>query len=588
MASGPGGRRRTFLAGAAGALTATAGCLGNVRNILGRERTSQLSLSIATLPASKDPYAVRIANRLADNLEIAGISTLVDPMAPDVLFREILINHDFDLYVARYPSRGYPDELRSMLYSSYAEESGWQNPFGFSDLGFDDLLDEQRTVEEGDRIEIVHEIQRRIIREQPFTVVCSPDYIGAVRNDRFDGWLNGGPVRPTDYFQLDSVGSETTLRLLLGEKYATRNRNPIAVEYRSQENVTGLLYDPLVRPVRNHPDVVPWLARTIEWEDGDTLSATIRIRETPWHDGETVTARDVAFTYEFLSDTSLGEFETPVPTPWRRGRISLVDSVDVRSDRRLRIDFTTGNRSVAKRALLVPILPKHIWRDRTDTAELAGIELGGPTTEALVTPNEAAIGSGPLRFVEADVDQSLSLATFPEHFVFRGDNGAILDRLTGEVPFDRIEFTVVPSNDAAVQVLVEDRADATADGLEASVVPRIIREDDISLTTRDTDSFYHIGYNCRQAPMTDPNFRRAVARHVDRETTVSDSLDGYGVPSEVPLEGRWTPEDLRWDGEASLPFFGTDGTLDAEAAREAFQEAGYQYEDEELVRRTTA
>ena len=131
-------------------------------------------------------------------------------------------------------------------------------------------------------------------------------------------------------------------------------------------------------------------------------------------------------------------------------------------------------------------------------------------------------------------------------------------------------------------------ADATADGLEASVVPRIIREDDISLTTRDTDSFYHIGYNCRQAPMTDPNFRRAVARHIDRETTVSDSLDGYGVPSEAPLEGRWTPEDLRWDGEASLPFFGTDGALDAEAAREAFQEAGYQYEDEELVRRTTS
>ena len=586
MASGPYGRR-ALLAGAAGVLASTAGCAGNVRNLLGRRGADQLSLSIRTLPASEDPYAVRIATGLADHLRAAGIETMVDPVRPDVLFRDVLVNHDFDLYVARYPSYGDPDELRSMLYSTYAEEAGWQNPFGFSDLAFDDLLDEQRSLEGDDRIERVHEIQRRIVREQPFTVVCFPDYLGAVRDDRFDGWPPGGPARPPEYFRLDRVGSESTLRLLLANDRITRNRNPIAVEYRDRGNLIGLLYDPLIWPRRDGPgpEPIPWLARTVTWEGEVTLSATVRLRETPWHDGEPVTAEDVAFTYEFLRDTSLGEFDTPIPTPWRRGRVSLVDSTEILDDRRLRIEFVTGNRSVARRALVVPILPAHVWRERTDPADLAGIELGGPTTQALVDSNEAAIGSGPLRFVDASVDESLSLEVFPDHFLYTGRDAGIPDRIVDGRSFDRIEFTVVPSHDVAAQILSDDGADATADGLRASVVPRIVRNRDVSLTSRGSDAFYHVGYNCRRAPMVDPNFRRAVARHVDREVAVSESLEGYGIPSETSLKGRWVPNDLRWDGEASLPFFGTDGEFDAAAAREAFQDAGYHYDDDRLVRR---
>jgi peptide/nickel transport system substrate-binding protein len=591
MVFGSGGRRRAFLAGVAGAATATAGCLGNVRNLLGRQGVDQLSLSIATLPASEDPYAVRIATRLADNLRASGIETMVDPVRPDVLFRDILINQDFDLYVARYPSHGAPDELRSMLYSPYAEESGWQNPFGFTDLTLDDLLDQQRSTEGADRIGMIHEIQRRVVREQPFTVVCFPDHLGAVRDDRFDGWPPGGPGRPPDYFRLHRVGSETTLQLLLGNDRITRNRNPIAVEYRDQGKFTGLLYDPLVWPGREDveasPDPIPWLARTVAWEGDETLSATVQVRETPWHDGEPVTAEDVAFTYEFLGDTSLGEFETPVPTPWRRGRVSLVDATDVLDDRRIRIAFTTRNRSIARRALVVPILPRHIWRERTDPADIAGIELGGPTTQALVASNEAAVGSGPLQFVDGDAGESLSLEAFPDHFLYTGRNENIPDRLSEERPFDRIEFTVAPSHDAVVQILSDDGADAAADGLRASVVPRIVRDDDVSLTTRATASFYHIGYNCRRAPLVDPNFRRTIARHIHRETAVLDSLEGYGIPSEAPLKGQWVPDNLLWDGEANLPFFGTDGEFDEEAAMEAFQEAGYQYDGDRLIRRET-
>ncbi len=585
MAPDDGIRRRSILAGATGAVASTSGCIGELRNIVGRERTGQLSLRISTVPAGDDPYAVRIANRLADDIERSGIATTVDLMAPDVLLREVLINHDFDIYVARYPSQGDPDELRSMLFSAYGEEPGWQNPFGFSDLGIDELLDEQRAAEGDERTETTREIQRRIVEQQPFTVVGFPERIGATRADRFAGWPESGPAKATEYLRLERVGEASTVEMLLRNDRITRNRNPIAAEYRDQGDPTGLLYEPLARSVGDDGRPLPWLARSITWDDTDPASATIRLRTTGWHDGEAVTASDVAFTYEFLADTSLGEFDSPAPTPWRRGRVSLVESVSAVSDAELRMTFGTGNRTVARRALSVPILPEHVWRERAGTADLAGIDLVGQTTEALVHSNEEPIGNGPLRFEDAVADESMSLTTFEDHFLYTGDTDGIPARFIGDRQLDRIEFTVVPSHEAAVEVLANGDADATADGLQASVVPTITQTPELSLGIRLDDPFYHVGYNCRRSPMTDPRFRQIVARHIDRAFIIEESLDGYGIPSEVPLKQQWRPEELRWDGGASLPFFGTNGDLDVESARAAFRDAGYQYEDEELIRR---
>jgi peptide/nickel transport system substrate-binding protein len=577
--------RRAFLAGATGTLAAASGCVGEIRNLVGRQRTNQLSLSIKVPPAGEDPYAVRIANHLADNLSESGIGTIVDPISSDVLLRDILVNHDFDLYVARYPSQGEPDELRSMLHSSYGEEAGWQNPFGFSSIDVDELLDQQRTTEGEDRVDTVHELQRQIVQTQPFTVLAFPDRIGAVRTDRFDGWPTGGLSAPTDYLQLERVGETTTLQPLLRNERITRNRNPLAVEYRDQGDLTGLLYEPLVRSVDGVDEPIPWLARRIEWDESEPAAATVTLRQTLWHDGEPVTADDVAFTYEFLRDTSLGAFDSAVPTPWRRGRASLVDGVSVHSDGQFSIECTTPNRKLAYRALSVPILPEHIWRDRAESTEVAGIDIAGQTTEALVSSNEEAIGSGPVRFDEAVTDESLSFTAFEDHFLRTDDVDGIPPQFVGGGAFDRIEFTVTPSHDAAVELLVNDQADASADGLQASVVPRIARSAGVSLTIQQADPFYHLGFNCRRAPMTDPRFRRITAQHIDRAYVVAESIEGYGIPSEAPLKGKWTPQDLKWSGEASLPFFGDDGRLDVEAAREAFREAGYQYEEEQLVRR---
>jgi peptide/nickel transport system substrate-binding protein len=588
MAAGPSVRRRALLAGGAGSLAATSGCVGELRNLLGRESTRQLELTILTTPAADDPYAVRVANHLADNLERAGMAAFVDLRSPDVLLRDVLINQDYEIYVTPYPSEGTPDELRTLLHSSYGEEAGWQNPFGFSDLNVDDLLEEQRRVAGEDREAVVGEIQEAVVRTQPFTCVAFRDRITGYRTDRFTRWSVGGPNQLTDYLMLERVGEADTLKMILGDARVTRNRNPIAVEHRSGGHLVDLLYEPLLRTLDSGIEPTPWLARNVEWNEEGALSATVELRETPWHDGEPVTAEDVAFTYEFLNDTSLGEFDSPVPTPWRRGRVSLVESARSIDEATVRLEFATPHPEVAIGALGVPVLPAHVWRERTARADLAGINVGGPTTEAVVWSNEEPVGSGPLRFEEAAPDQRVVFAAFEDHFLETGDVEGIPETLAGGLPFERAVFRVAPSHDAAVQLLESDEADASADGLSASVVPRIGRNEALSLTIDRSDDFYHVGYNCRNAPLSDPNFRRVLARLLDREYLVSDAFGDFAAPTETPLQDPWTPEHLAWDGEATLGFFGDGGDPDVEVAREAFREAGYNYEDEQLVRRGAA
>lgn len=231
----------------------------------------------------------------------------------------------------------------------------------------------------------------------------------------------------------------------------TQNWNPIAAEYRRYGTFTSLLYDRLV--LVDDGEVIPWLAA--DWEQVGDAGVKISLREADWHDGEPVTAEDVAFTYEFLQDTSLGTTESPVPTPTFRGRVSAVETATAIDETTVRLTLDGVNDAVGMRALQVPILPKHVWGERTDMATIAGFEFDAETTEAVVTNNENPIGSGPVRFVEATPEESVVFERNPDHFLVRAADGGesagdatdplteISERFHGKPAFGRLEIEVM-------------------------------------------------------------------------------------------------------------------------------------------------
>lgn len=585
--------RRAVLA-AVGAGVATGGCLDRLGGLTGGGSARQVSLTVKAPARDDDPFADGIAREVTSWLQTAGMSTSLASLAPSELRAQVLEDHEFELFVSRVPARFRdPDALYSLLHSRYAVGSGWNNPFGLTSEEIDDLLDGQRRRSGQDREAAVGDLARAVAEREPFSVVCFPAEIRAARRDRFVGFSGASLDEPTGLLSLQRAESEgsddgadsraATLHLATTDELATETLNPLSTAGDASTAITRLLYDPLGR--RLDDGLVPWLA--VEWtftDDGDAPRGTVRLREDAvWHDGEPVTADDVAFTYAFMADVRLASDDDPIPVPRFLGRTSLVDEVIVVDDRTATIRFVDCDGSVARRALTVPILPEHVWRERTEPADGDGGQRFA--ADVLETSNVPPVGSGPLAYGGNVPGERLSLERNEEHFLSDAALTPPLDQFAGRPAFDRLVFEVVGAHTAAVERVASGNADGTVTPLSPETVPRVARAEALRLYTDDTDAFYVVGYNARREHLSNPQFRVVLGGLLDQDALVRSVFQGYATPAASPLEGTpWLPEPLHWAGEDPVtPFLGTDGDLDVERVRDAFRDVGYRYDDDALV-----
>src|SRR6056297_2084292 len=564
--------RRSLLAGLTGGLAATSGCLSRIRSLVGRNRPSDVSLSIKTLPVDQDPYAIAIARQLSAWFEAAGIRASIQPITAEELYRQTLVNQEFDVFVGQYPgSFADPDAFYSLLHSTYSVESGLQNPFGYTNLMMDDLLEQQRRETGNQRTETVTRIQRRLVQVCPFLVLGFPNVIRAARTDRFTGWNGVFEPSPVNLLGLNRTDeSATRLRATTPDDRPMANLNPLMSSYRGPSDITDLLYDALAYRYRG--TLYPWAATNWEWTGEDPLELEVTLRDDlTWHDGQRLTASDAAFTYRLLQDTSLGSISETVPTFRYRGRSSLVESADAVDDVTVRIQFDDCSRQAARRVLTVPVLPEHIWTDRTNKATVSGVDVGVTTTNALVTSNIPPVGSGPLEFSSVTQGQTLVLERFDDHFLETTEETGLPSELSDGLAFEEFELQFVGSDSSAVDLIVNDEADVKALGVGPDLTPTIGRATDVSLNLDRSGAFYFVGFNTRRPPLTNPRFRSTLNRLVDRDALAESVFDGYVDPAASPMAGTpWLPPDLSWDrSDPVTDFLGTDGAVDPERAQKA-------------------
>jgi peptide/nickel transport system substrate-binding protein len=590
--NGPNITRRQLLGGAAAlSLGSTSGCIQRIRSILNRDSPSAVTLSVTAPPADADRMATLLARHLVENLEAVGINATLNILPATELYREVLLNGNFDLFVAQIPPMDDPQALYSLLHSVYAIEPGWQNPYRYADLGADELLERQRSSAGDQRREAVGEFLRVLCRNQPLTTVAYPDEIRAVRTDNFTGWENRPLQNPLSYLALEraagvSRSEELPLRLAVADSRMSQNLNPLSVEYRQMNPVTDLLYDPLVR--RMEDELIPWLATEYSVETSRRLRVSLRPGQR-WHDGTSLTADDVAFTYRFLADTSLGKVAQTIPAPRFQAWSGLVSDAHAIDDTTVELSLVDASEEVAVQALTVPLFPEHIWRDLTEVADIQGIEGSGNVTEAIVNSNTEPVGSGPLAVENVSAGESVVLRPFEDHFLQRG--AGLLDdvpeEFVGEPAFDSLEFVMVPSNETAVNQVAQGEIDATATSVDPreAIIERIIGASGVSQFTEQSRSPYQIGFNTGFAPFSNPHFRRLLARLVDKEYVTEEIFEGYGRPAAHPFDGsQWNAEDLAFDrSDPVVPFIGANGEVNVSEAREAFRQRGFEFDESETL-----
>lgn len=241
--------------------------------------------------------------------------------------------------------------------------------------------------------------------------------------------------------------------------------------------------------------LLPWLARSHR-RSADGLTYTFSLRDgVRWHDGRPLTARDVAFTFEYFARQSLGPLLVAQPFGVKRARATAALVVEVELER----PAVTFLDSVAG---AIPIIPEHVWSSIRDAPQAQ--ERG------------VLVGTGPYRLASYSPGESLAFSANERYFLGR--------------PFiRRLELVAV---DDELRALRAGEIDAAATATEGSSRDALTPFDgDAYGTVQSTGSFtFPLIFNlARGGALADVRFRRACALAIDREAIVTRLLGGQGI-----------------------------------------------------------
>ncbi len=302
----------------------------------------------------------------------------------------------------------------------------------------------------------------------------------------------------------------------------------------------------------------------------DSTEWTLTIPEgATWHDGEPVTAEDVAFSFRLVADNAMPFYKDYLPfSP----TFEVIDDTTVL--------WKSEEPTFAPEVpAYIPIVPEHIWGEFVTeppaNATQAELDEAHAATRKAVKEfgNEEAIGSGPFILDEYKKGAYMRLVANPNYW---GPKPASLDEIV---------YTFYSSQEAMVQALKSGEIDY-AYGLNPSLYNSLEGQPNIALRAGDGGCWGNFAWNFGgQGPKAnaDPTihdiaFRQAVATGIDRQEIIDKVYQGTATTGYSVLmpgrNGSWytdIPQDLQFN-------------YDVPAANTMLDEAGYTDTDGDGIR----
>ncbi len=281
-------------------------------------------------------------------------------------------------------------------------------------------------------------------------------------------------------------------------------------------------------------EILPWLAEEFE-ASGDGRTHTFQLREgITWHDGEPLTAEDVAFTFDYFKAQNLNPQVIAQPFP-------EIEEVRATDDRTVEFQLAApladfyGFGGVGS----ILIVPQHVWSDVSDATTASDPAL--------------LVGSGPFKLESYTQGEGAYLYTANDDY-FLG------------TPFvERLEYS--PVGEALPAVVAGDLDAASAPGLRPEVLAPFRDNRSLEVLEAPPGNFGSgLYWNlAKGGALADVNFRHACARAIDREDMV-ERLHGGNAQRGNP---GWVPEGNPAHADVEQYEF------DREQAKSLLDEAGY-------------
>jgi len=224
-----------------------------------------------------------------------------------------------------------------------------------------------------------------------------------------------------------------------------------------------------------------------------------------FHDGHTVEADDVKFTYEAIMNPKnlsprISDYE-PVKT------VQVVDPLTVKIVYKRLYSPAIGTWGMG-------ILPEHLLNSKALEKEALRLEKD-PKTFSMrqSTFNRRPIGSGPFKFREWKSDQYITLDRFDDYW-------------EGPPNYQRYVFRIIP--DLLTQEMEFYAGTIDSYGVQPHQVKRLEKDPKFQSFAGTAFGYTYIGYNMRRKPFDDPRVRRALGMAIDVDKIIKYVLYGQG------------------------------------------------------------
>ena len=305
---------------------------------------------------------------------------------------------------------------------------------------------------------------------------------------------------------------------------------------------SSFLYDTLVWK-DSTGQILPWLAS--RWDRSpDARTYTFQLRENvQWHDGQPLTARDVAFTFEYFRSQTIPAQVSVQP---------LAEIQEVRATAEHTVEFRLSDPVATFLGFngvgSVLIVPEHVW---------SGVPSGAQATDLAVL-----VGSGPYRLE--------SYSRGDGSYLYSANDGYFLGR-----PFvRRLEYR--PVGDQLAGLMAEELHLAGASGVRPEVLAPFRSNPALEVLqgppgVSGSGLYWNLA---RGGALADARFRRACAHAINRDDLVQRLYGGNADPGNPGWIPRPNPSHV--DVE-QYPF-------DQARANRLLDEAGYTRPNPSAVR----
>ena len=263
----------------------------------------------------------------------------------------------------------------------------------------------------------------------------------------------------------------------------------------------GLFYEPV------DGEAAPLLAESYEVSP-DKLVYTVKLREgVKFHTGQPMTAKDVAYSYNYIRDPKNG-------SPGA-GDYTVITAIDAIDDSTVKITLSQPNAS----------LPMTLGNKYGAVIPAGYFDAPDSKTKL----NQTSVGTGPFKLVEFKPNSNLTLARNPDYW----EKGA---------PYlDQVNFVSIPNSASMLVGLTNKRVDLALlnrpqDVRQVEKVPGLKTERWPSLNQKAID------LGSEYTPLNDPRVRQAIALGVDKDEVMRASIGGLGQvigTMVAAMQDRW-------------------------------------------------